>query len=39
MDALTPAEREHRAALRKKLHEIELTEPDPAAGGFRRGRQ
>jgi hypothetical protein len=33
VDALTPAEREHRAALRKKLHEVELTEPDspPAA--------
>jgi len=33
LDALTPEEREQRAALRKKLHEIELTEPDvpPAA--------
>ena len=34
MDALTPAEREKRAELRKKLHEIELTEPDPPPAAY-----
>jgi hypothetical protein len=34
VDALTPAERERRAALRQKLHEVELTAPDPAPAAF-----
>jgi uncharacterized protein DUF1553/uncharacterized protein DUF1549 len=34
VDALSPADREKRAALRKKLHEIELTEPDPSPAAF-----
>ena len=34
VDVLTPAEREKRAELRKRLHEIELTEPDPAPAVF-----
>ncbi|PYT20471.1 MAG: hypothetical protein DMG57_42085 [Acidobacteria bacterium] len=34
MDALSPAERDRRAALRQKLHEVELTAPDPAPAAF-----
>jgi hypothetical protein len=31
---LTPAERERRAELRRRLHQIELTRPDPPASAF-----
>jgi hypothetical protein len=31
---LTPAERERRAGLRRQLHEIEYTEPEPPAAAF-----
>ena len=34
VDALTPEERAARAQLRKKLHEIELTEPDPQPSAY-----
>ncbi len=34
VDALAPADREKRTELRKKLHEIELTEPDPPPGAY-----
>jgi len=34
VDALTPAEREPRAALRLKLHEIEQTEPEPPPAAY-----
>ena len=34
VDALSPAERDRRAALRQKLHEVELTAPDPAPSAF-----
>jgi hypothetical protein len=34
VDALPAAEREKRAELRKKLHEIELTEPDPPLAAY-----
>ena len=34
VDALTPAEREPRAALRLKLHEIEQTAPDPPPAAY-----
>jgi len=34
VDALTPEERAQRAELRKKLHEIELTEPDSQPSAY-----
>src|SRR3989442_4775082 len=34
VDALSTAERKKRAEVRKKLHEIELTEPDPPPAAY-----